>query len=89
MAKITTPKGSKTAKPVVRVSKVAKTAASPLLAIGSYFVGSWQELREVRWTNRKTTWSLTLAVLLFSTVLTILIVLLDLLFDFISKRILL
>jgi preprotein translocase subunit SecE len=37
-----------------------------LRAIGGYFKGAWQELRQVRWPNRRATWSLTLAVILFS-----------------------
>lgn len=66
-----------------------KWLVAPFIALGRYLGGSWKELREVRWPNRKTTWGLTLAVLLFSGVLTLFIILLDLLFDFISKRILL
>ena len=61
----------------------------PFISFGRYIGGSWSELGEVRWPNRKTTWGLTLAVLLFSGALTVFIILLDALFDFISKRILL
>ncbi|HXH27124.1 MAG TPA: preprotein translocase subunit SecE [Candidatus Acidoferrum sp.] len=40
-----------------------------LRVFGGYFVGSWQELREVSWPNRRATWGLTFAVLLFTFVL--------------------
>ena len=54
-----------------------------------YFRGAWQELKQVRWPNRKATWSLTLAVILFTIFFVILILLLDAgfkyLFDFIIK----
>lgn len=53
-----------------------------------YFVGAWRELRQVRWPNRRATWGLTLAVILFSAVLATLIILLDLGFNELSKRIL-
>ena len=45
-----------------------------------YFKGAWYELRQVRWPSRKSTWSLTLAVILFSLFFVVIIVLLDLLF---------
>lgn len=53
-----------------------------------YFIGAWRELRQVRWPNRRATWGLTLAVILFSAVLATLIILLDLGFNELSKRIL-
>lgn len=45
--------------------------------IGRYFKGSWQELKQVRWPDRKATWSLTGAVLLFTAIFVVIIVLLD------------
>lgn len=42
-----------------------------------YFKGAWYELRQVRWPNRRTTWALTLAVLLFTAFFVVLIVVLD------------
>jgi preprotein translocase SecE subunit len=53
-----------------------------------YFIGAWRELRQVHWPNRRATWGLTLAVILFSAVLATLIILLDLGFNELSKRIL-
>jgi preprotein translocase SecE subunit len=55
--------------------------------IGGYFKGAWYELRQVRWPNRKATWGLTLAVILFSVFFTVLIVLLDILFKYIFELI--
>ncbi len=46
-------------------------------AIKGYFKGSWQELGEVRWPNRKSTWAMTLAVVLFTGFFVVMIVLLD------------
>lgn len=72
--------------------KVVRILSKPwgvLKAIGGYFKGSWQELRQVRWPNRSATWSLTFAVLAFTIFFAVLIVLLDAgfkyLFDLILK----
>jgi len=71
--------------------KLAKKIAMPrfLRAIGAYFAGSWQELRQVRWPTRKATWSLTAAVLVFSVVLAVFILALDFGFEQLFKRIIL
>ena len=53
--------------------------------IGGYFKGAWQELRQVRWPNRKATWALTVAVILFSLFFMGLIVLLDMFFKWIFE----
>lgn len=55
--------------------------------IGGYFKGAWFELRQVRWPNRKATWALTLAVILFSLFFMALIVLLDTLFKYLFELI--
>ena len=46
----------------------------------NYFVGAWNELRQVHWTNRRATWKLTAAVLLFSLFFIIIVLLCDWLF---------
>ena len=66
----------------------AKSLLRPLVAMGTYFKGAWYELRQVRWPNRKETWGLTAAVLIFSAFFIILIVLLDALFKFLFEVIL-
>ena len=50
-------------------------------AIGGYFKGSWIELREVRWPNRRATWGMTGAVILFTALFLALIVSLDAIFS--------
>ena len=69
--------------------KQPKGPLAVIFAIGGYFKGSWSELRQVRWPNRKSAWSLTLAVLLFTAFFFVLIILLDAsfkqLFNFILK----
>ena len=71
--------------------KLARTVRLPrwIRAIGGYFVGSWRELRQVNWPTRKATWSMTVAVILFTLALTIIILLLDLGFEQLFKKVLL
>lgn len=52
-----------------------------------YVKGAWEELKQVRWPDRKATWGLTLAVILFSLFFLLLIVLLDTLFGQLFKMI--
>jgi preprotein translocase SecE subunit len=59
----------------------------PIFYIGGYFKGSWQELRQVHWPNRKATWGLTAAVLLFTGIFVALIVSLDWVFSALFKLI--
>ena len=68
--------------------KTIEQKRSFLGAIGDYFKGSWAELRQVRWPNRRTTWSLTLAVLVFTAFFVLLVTLLDYLFQMLFERIL-
>ncbi|MEI7689699.1 MAG: preprotein translocase subunit SecE [Candidatus Saccharibacteria bacterium] len=70
-------KATKLGKKVVLPKKEPKGVAKVLFAIGGYFKGAWIELRQVRWTTRKATWSLTLAVILFTVFFFLLILLLD------------
>lgn len=62
---------------VKKVASVAKKPLSIFVKIGGYFKGAWIELRQVRWTNRRATWGMTLAVIAFTLFFTILIILLD------------
>jgi len=43
----------------------SRNSHNPFVLLGGYFKGAWQELRQVRWPNRKATWGLTLAVIAF------------------------
>lgn len=56
--------------------------------IGGYFKGSWVELRQVHWPDRKSTWGLTIAVLLYSAFFVVLILLLDAAFKYLFEQIL-
>ena len=60
---------------------------SPLFAIGRYFKGSWVELKQVRWPNRRSTWGMTAAVLLFTGMFLVLIVSLDAIFNWLFNLI--
>lgn len=60
-----------------------------LRPIGAYFAGAWYELRQVRWPDRKATWGLTVAVMLFSLFFAALILGLDWVFQTLFKEILL
>lgn len=62
--------------------------ARPFVALGRYFRDSWRELRQVRWPNRKASWKLTFAVLVYCAVLMAFILVLDLIFTFIFEIIL-
>ena len=72
-----------------KVEKEPRTGNNPFRALGQYFKGAWQELRQVRWPNRKQTWALTLAVIVFSLAIGGLIFLLDLGFTYLFKEIIL
>lgn len=57
--------------------------ARPFVAIGRYLRDSWREIRQVRWPNRKLTWKMTFAVLVYCIIFIVFIVLLDTFFTFI------
>lgn len=65
-----------------------KGMASPFVALGGYFKGAWFELQQVTWPNRKATWSLTLALLVFTLFFVVMILLLDALFKYLFELIL-
>jgi preprotein translocase SecE subunit len=72
---------------VVRPKKKRNKLLAPFFIIGGYFKGSWQELRLVRWPNRKATWGMTAAVIIFTGLFVALIVSLDWLFSTLFKLI--
>lgn len=57
-------------------------------SIIGYVKGAYAELKQVHWPNRRATWSLTGAVLLFIAIFMTLIILLDIGFDLLFKQIL-
>ena len=95
----TTKKSSKSAAATAKVKPAKKTHKTekplgkyfflfvPFVAFFRYVRNSWIELRQVRWTNRRATWALTLAVILFSLFFAILILLLDWLFNILVQEV--
>lgn len=65
-----------------------KKSRNPLRSFFGYFIGAWQELRQVHWPTRRATWSLTGAVLAFAAFFVVFILLLDALFKFIFELLL-
>ena len=60
----------------------------PFVYLGRYLRDSWRELRQVRWPNRKATWKMVLAVLIYTAIFVIFISLLDLFFTWLFNLIL-
>lgn len=72
-----------------KAAPVANTETkNPFRAIAGYFAGAWQELKQVRWPNRRATWGMTLALLAFTAFFVALILLLDALFKYVFQLIL-
>ena len=72
-------------------SRIRLRLRTPLFLrpITGYFAGAWHELRQVRWPNRRATWSLTFAVIAFSVIFAAIILGLDSLFQYVFKEIIL
>lgn len=88
-------KAAKLAKKAKRAEKKANrkpapkfvlAITKPFRALGAYLKASWKELKQVRWTNRRTTWKLTLAVIVYCILFAVVITALDVLFQFIFNR---
>ncbi len=87
-----TKKAEKPVKPVAVKAASAKTAdkktrgaAKPFVATGNYFKGAWYELKQVRWPTRRATWGLTGAIIVFTAVIAVIILLLDALFKYLFE----
>lgn len=81
----------KITKPAVTKDKVGsenKSTGNPIKSLGGYFKGAWYELMQVRWPDRSATWSMTLAVLLFTAIFIVIIILLDSGFKWIFEQVL-
>ncbi len=78
----------KAKKEAKKAEKVAQKASGkkvfilfrPFVAFGRYLRDSWRELRQVRWPNRKATWKMVFAVIVYTALFVVLITLLDLFF---------
>lgn len=66
----------------------AKTKPGLMSRLMAYFKASWQELKKVQWPDRKATWSLTVAVILFTAFFAAMILLIDVVFQKIFNLIL-
>jgi len=60
----------------------------PFVAIGRYIRDSWREVRQVRWPDRKTTWKMTISVIVYVLLIAAVIMLLDAFFAFIFNQLL-
>ena len=80
-------KAEKVGKNGEKTPKTAKACKKPFIlfrpfvALGHYLRDSWRELRQVRWPNRKLTWKMVLAVIVYSLLFVVIISLLDLFFS--------
>ena len=86
-----------TAKPAARRFSLGRTRSESgeprqrrnfLGPVGRYIAGSWYELRQVRWPDRRSTWSMTGALLAFTAFFIVVILLLDAGFKYLFQLIL-
>ena len=59
----------------------------PFVAFGRYLRDSWREIRQVRWPNRKATWKMVFAVLIYTALFVVFISLLDMFFTWLFSLI--
>ena len=83
--KTTRPSGAKTK--TASKSKNSKSRRNPLSAITGYFRGAWQEIKQVRWPDRRSTWGMVGALIVFTAALFLVIILLDYGFAWLFKLI--
>ena len=88
-------KAAKTKKAIKAEKKAAKKNEKkpfilirPFVALFRYLHDSWLELRQVRWPNRKATWKMVLAVIVYTLLFMAVIGLLDLFFGWLFGLIL-
>ena len=81
-------KGKKAKKARKPLPKFLRIIFKPFTATGRYLKEAWAELKLVRWPTRSETWKMTGAVLVFTIIFTVLILVLDALFSWLFKTIL-
>ncbi len=79
--------GTRKSKNAAGSKKSTSSRRNPLRAVRSYFVGAWQELKQVRWSDRRSTWAMTGALIAFTVVFVIVILLIDYGFSWLFKLI--
>lgn len=70
----------KAAKKAAREGKKVFFLFRPFVAIGRYIRDSFREMRQVRWPDRKSTWKMTLSVIVYVILIATFIMLIDALF---------
>lgn len=69
------------------IDSTKKARKNPFARLGRYFKGAWQELKQVRWPDRKNTWAMTGALLAFTLFFIVVILVLDFTFSELFKLI--
>lgn len=82
-----TTKTSAKTKTAASKSKNSKNHRNPLSTITDYFRGAWQEIKQVRWPDRRSTWGMVGALIVFTAALFLVIILLDYGFAWLFKLI--
>lgn len=72
----------KASTPTAKKITASTKNSTPKKQRDNYFVGAWRELKQVRWPNRKDTWGLTFAVIVYSLFFFVLIIVLDAFFKY-------
>lgn len=72
----------------IKMPKWLLVITTPFRAFGRYVAAAFYELKQTHWPNRKTTWQLTFAVILFGVVFAGMILLIDYGFDLLMEMIL-
>ena len=88
-AKTARPSGGAKTKTASKTSKSknSKSRRNLLSAITGYFRGAWQEIKQVRWPDRRSTWGMVGALIVFTAALFLAIILLDYGFAWLFKLI--
>ena len=83
-------KAAKAAKKAERAKENKKVFIlfRPFVAFFRYIRDAWREIRQVRWPNRKATWKMVLAVVVYTALFVLIISLLDLFFTWLFNLIL-
>ncbi len=79
--------GTRKSKNAASSKKSTSSRRNPLRAVRSYFVGAWRELKQVRWPDRRSTWAMTGALIAFTVVFVVVILLIDYGFSWLFKLI--
>ncbi len=87
-AKKATRAEKKAAKKAAKEGKKTFILFRPFVAVGRYIRDSFREVRQVRWPDRKSTWKMTLSVILYVFLIAAIIMLLDAFFTFIFNQLL-